>query len=302
MRQGIGCVLCEAEAGSLAEVRRCLAGMAVRLPRCRHAGSAAQESAAGETPGRRDCGASRGTRSCRGGAARGRRRRRLALCRQDDAKALSLAASSGFDDLLIMPFDPVELVRRLQTLAAFAALGAERGRRTRLFAAYRDEVPRASRSPTEHADQAGGGAAGQGRRPSGPGGGGVAAGERHLPREPRSAACAPARERVDLLLVTQPALIVAALEAIEAADERAADAARGPCRPADGAGAAAAGRSAAACRHRCRWRACRLDAGTAHRRAAPLAARATARRSRRAAHRRPDRPLQPGRLSRLSAA
>ena len=54
----------------------------------------------------------------------------LALCDPDDARAISLAVSSGFDDLLAMPFDPIELVRRVQTLADLSQLTAERRSRS----------------------------------------------------------------------------------------------------------------------------------------------------------------------------
>ena len=62
----------------------------------------------------------------------------LALCPAAEAGALSLAASWGCDDMLVAPLDPVELVRRLQTLANLHALVRERQRRAELFATYRD--------------------------------------------------------------------------------------------------------------------------------------------------------------------
>lgn len=129
MRQGIGCVLREAERDSLAEVRRCLEGWRFV---CRTIGeSDGVDNAAGEVEIvqlRGDAGSPIGSRSPR-----------LALCRQDDTRALSLAASAGFDDVLTMPLDPVDLVHRLQVLATWAALADERRRRADLFLPYRDQ-------------------------------------------------------------------------------------------------------------------------------------------------------------------
>ncbi len=214
MRQGIVCVLHEAEAGSLAEVRRCLDGWRFVCRDADSAGAPEQEPAASELQIVELCGDAAPilARQRTGGGPS------LALCRQDDAKALSLAASLGFDDALIMPLDPVELVRRLQTLAAFAALGAERSLRTRLFASYRDEKPHASHSPADRS-----------AKPE------VAVLGKADDHQVRVVAALPSARvtyveipgqlptllrasTLDLVLVTQPALIVAALEAVEAAD------------------------------------------------------------------------------------
>ena len=140
MRQGISCVLCGAEPGSLEEVRRSLA--AWRLA-CRRAdlkevaeGSTGDDLLVVELRGDRSppVDAALAAQRAAGGAA-------LALCDPGDARAISLAVSSGFDDLLAMPFDPIELVRRVQTLADLSQLTAERRSRSLMFAAYREDPP-----------------------------------------------------------------------------------------------------------------------------------------------------------------
>ena len=140
MRQGISCVLCGAEPGSLEEVRRSLA--AWRLA-CRSAdlkevaeGSTGDDLLVVELRGDRSppVDAALAAQRAAGGAA-------LALCDPGDARAISLAVSSGFDDLLAMPFDPIELVRRVQTLADLSQLTAERRSRSLMFAAYREDPP-----------------------------------------------------------------------------------------------------------------------------------------------------------------
>ena len=77
-------------------------------------------------------------RQAAGGAA-------LALCDPGDARAISLAVSSGFDDLLAMPFDSIELVRRVRS-RDLSHLTAERRSRNLMFAAYR-ECPPAALAP-----------------------------------------------------------------------------------------------------------------------------------------------------------
>ena len=140
MRQGISCVLCGAEPGSLEEVRRSLASW--RLA-CRRAdlkevaeGSTGDDLLVVELRGDRSppVDAALAAQRAAGGAA-------LALCDPGDARAISLAVSSGFDDLLAMPFDPIELVRRVQTLADLSQLTAERRSRSLMFAAYREDPP-----------------------------------------------------------------------------------------------------------------------------------------------------------------
>ena len=66
---------------------------------------------------RRGPGVGRGSKQRAGGAT-------LALCPADEAGALSLAASWGCDDMLAAPLDPIELVRRLQTLASLTLWSA----------------------------------------------------------------------------------------------------------------------------------------------------------------------------------
>lgn len=61
----------------------------------------------------------------------------LALCREHDPSAMMLAASLAADDILTFPFDERELLRRLERLAELAALERERRVRARLLAAYR---------------------------------------------------------------------------------------------------------------------------------------------------------------------
>ncbi|MFO1049305.1 MAG: diguanylate cyclase [Geminicoccaceae bacterium] len=142
MRQGIGCALCEAVPDSLSEIRRYLEPWRFvchtiapddadpRAPAdillvdlvtgpTAHMESvvAAQRNAGGLT---------------------------LALCPAEDPRTLSLAASWGSDDILTSPVDPIELVRRLQSLSNLDHLLRERRRRTDLFASYRDGAEPAS--------------------------------------------------------------------------------------------------------------------------------------------------------------
>lgn len=212
MRQGIGCVLHEAEAGSLTELRRCLEGW-------RFVCSVATPTAdTGPAEGQIQIVELRGQTAPQALPQRESGQPTLALCGQDDAKALSLAASSGFDDVMIMPLDPVELVRRLQTLATFGELSAERSRRTELFAAYRDGSRRAPPAPSA-----------LGSRPN------VALVGKANDHQVRAAAALPPASltylesasqlsallrgsAVDLMLVTQPSLIMAAWEAVDAVD------------------------------------------------------------------------------------
>ena len=136
MRQGIGCLLGEALPGSLAEVRRCLETwrfVCETVPATELAGAGATalvvlDLRAGASPPD----AAELAARTRAGAAT------LALCPEGDAWALSMAASLACDDVLTIPLDPIELVRRLQTLHNLTALGAEMRLRRRLFAAYRD--------------------------------------------------------------------------------------------------------------------------------------------------------------------
>jgi GGDEF domain-containing protein len=142
MRQGIGCALYEAEAGSLDEVRRCLESWRFA---CRLAGSGTTAEAVPsplellvvELRGGPAGGAAAplvAAHARAGGAT-------LALCPADDARGFALAAAFGCDDMLAYLFDPIELVRRLQTLASLAGLAVERTQRRQLFAAYNDPQP-----------------------------------------------------------------------------------------------------------------------------------------------------------------
>jgi GGDEF domain-containing protein len=216
MRQDIRCVLCGAEPGSLDEVRRSLA--AWRLV-CRSAdlkevaeGAASDDLLVVELRGDSSppIVAALAAQRAAGGAA-------LALCDPDDARAISLAASSGFDDLLAMPVDPIDLVRRVQTLANLSRLTAERRSRSLLFAAYREEPPTAlPPHPTE------------GRRPRV-----VLLGRADDCQVRIAAALPPASVNyleatpglrsalesggMDLLIVTQPGLLASTLDIVETA-------------------------------------------------------------------------------------
>jgi GGDEF domain-containing protein len=66
----------------------------------------------------------------------------LALCAHADARALSIAASLAVDDILPTRVDPVELVRRLQSLSSLVELIEERRLRDALFASYLPQKPR----------------------------------------------------------------------------------------------------------------------------------------------------------------
>jgi GGDEF domain-containing protein len=217
MRQGIGCLLCEANPGSLVDVRHTLEGWRLSCRSIPIAGLAEPhastdvvvvELAGDQSPtiaalvaGRRA-----GGHPC------------LALCDPDDARALSLAASSGFDDVLATPLDPVELVRRLQALAGLAELTAERQRRIGLYAAYRSDAAKPSSAPAH-----------MGPRPS------VAVLGRADENQVQVTAALPPASLtyledgaglraalrgggIDLLLVTEPALLSAAIDTVEAAD------------------------------------------------------------------------------------
>ena len=136
MRQGIGCALFEASPGSLAEVRRSLE--AWRFV-CR---TVAPETGADELDWRdpaprvsAGCGAARRRPWRHSGAPAAPRSpcvppTRPAPCRSQPRGAATTCSPH--------PLDPVELVRRLQTLANLHALVRERQRRAELFATYRD--------------------------------------------------------------------------------------------------------------------------------------------------------------------
>ena len=197
MRQGIGCVLCEAEPGSLAEVRRCLeAGGS-------SAAASTLEAGRGGAPLATICWSS----SLRGEPLRGRSLRpwrrsgrpaapTLALCAPDDARPCRSPPRCGFDDMLAMPFDPVELVRRLQTLADLSRADRGAPRRSRLFAAYRDGSASGAGPPPD-ASTAGPAVVLLGRPTTDQVqmAGGTAVGERDLSRERRKPAARLLRER-----------------------------------------------------------------------------------------------------------
>jgi hypothetical protein len=215
MRQGIGCVLCEAAPGNLGEMRRSLEAWRF-VCRVTVAGAAA-EAAAGdllvvEIPGEAPepvAAAVAAQRAAGGGT--------LALCDSADVRAVSRAASLGCDDMLIAPFDPIEVVRRLQTLSSLAALTAERRRRDDLFAPYGADAPAT--------------------RPAGPRPGRLPAvallGHSDMGRVQVSAVLPPANliyledatrlpaalrsGGIDLLVVTQPGLLEPALTVVETA-------------------------------------------------------------------------------------
>jgi GGDEF domain-containing protein len=209
MRQGIGCVLREAEAGSLDEVRRCLEGWRFA---CRSVGVAeAAATAAGEI----EVVELTGTLAPAPGAGRPR----LALCGPGDAKALSLAASLGFDDALMAPLDPVELVRRLQALATLAALAAERRRRAELFTPYRGVAQPAVMSATASPDRPGVIVLGKADDSQLQAVAALPPAKLTYLENPRALSGLLRGGAVDLVLVTQPALLVAALAAVEDADE-----------------------------------------------------------------------------------
>lgn len=147
MRQGIGCVLAQRRPGSLDKLRRGLEGWrfacqgiaidglaAAALP----AGALLLIELGGDTPPR--LAAEVAAHRSAGGVS-------LALCDQADARALSVAASLAVDDILATPVDPVELVRRLQSLASLGELIQERRLRDELFAAYLPRKPPASDVP-----------------------------------------------------------------------------------------------------------------------------------------------------------
>jgi GGDEF domain-containing protein len=140
VRQGIGCVLCEAGPGSLGEVRRCLE--AWRFV-CRSMGAeeAAEAATGGDLLVVEVCSESSASVAAAVAAQRAAGGGTLALCGSDDARAVSRAASLGCDDMLVMPFDPIGLIRRLQTLSSLAALNAERRRRGEIFAPYGGGAP-----------------------------------------------------------------------------------------------------------------------------------------------------------------
>ena len=214
MRQGVGCLLCEARPGGLDELRRCLEGWRFVC------GTTTAETLA-------EAGATelllvelRAGAPVPAGAELAARRRAgtvtLALCGEDDGWALSLAVSLACDDVLTVPLDPVELVRRLQILHDLATLGAERRLRAELFASYRDAGepppfdPLAARANVVLLG------------PPGAGQVGLAAA---LPPaqvayvdHPRRLGALLGAAPVDVLLLTDPALLGATLDAIERAD------------------------------------------------------------------------------------
>ena len=151
MRQGINCALVELASGSLAEVRRCLESWRF-VCRPLAPGALRDEPSPAEHEllvveigaGWTDEAAAlvagyRAGRCC------------LALCPEHDARTVSVAASLGVDDILPTPLDPVELVRRLQSLSTLAELGAEYRLRRELFAPYRPPPRTASIPPADPA-------------------------------------------------------------------------------------------------------------------------------------------------------
>ena len=213
MRQGIECALREAESGSLNGLRRCLEGWRFV---CRRVDAAAGVEAA-PNDGAIQVVELRGHGPLPATTQRTAWSPSLALCHHDDVKALSLAASSGFDDVLIMPLDPVELVRRLQSLAAFAELRTEHRRRAELFAPYRDEARGAPAALIDNQTKSkvvllGKADDHQVRVVSA-----LPPASLTYLETPRQLPALLSGGAIDLALVTQPGLIVAALEAIDMA-------------------------------------------------------------------------------------
>jgi GGDEF domain-containing protein len=131
MRQGFSCMLLEARPDSLADLRRCLEDWRID---CRSPGSTAPPEAdllllelGGEvTP----------QAAAVLAAWRATGRPTLGLCPAGDDKALSSAVALGVDDLLTVPLDAADLRRRLELLATMGEVAAERRRRAVLFAPY----------------------------------------------------------------------------------------------------------------------------------------------------------------------
>ncbi len=244
MRQGISCVLCGAEPGSLDEVRRSPGRLAVGLPQRRPQGGGGGlhwRRSPGRRVARRPLAAGR---CCLGGAAGGRRRRPR-LVRPGRRTGDLARRFLRLRRPLAMPFDPVELVRRLQTLADLRS--ADRGAPP---PQPRCSPPIATRSASgawpaaQRAPPAQGGAARQSRRPSGADGRGPTVGERELPRGDVKPALGPGGRRNRPL--DRDGAGAAGFHPGHRRDggKRAADAGGGPCRATLGAGAAAPGRSA----------------------------------------------------------
>ena len=256
MRQGIGCVLREAEPGSLDEVRRCLEGWRFA---CRSATPSRRR------PRPRPTGDELLVVELRGAAGRRCRRRRsarpaapsLALCPQDDAKALSLAARSASTTSWPCRSTRSSWSAACRLSPTFAELRAERRRRAELFAPYRDDAPSAPAAPPT--------------RPTGPRVVLLGKADDHqvqvvaaLPpasltylESPTSAArAAAAAARSTSLLVTQPGLHRRGVGGRRDGERRAADAARGPCRAALRRWSCRPRSICCPCRRRWRWLGC----------------------------------------------
>jgi diguanylate cyclase (GGDEF)-like protein len=143
----------------------------------------------------------------------------LAICPAVDPKLVSLGASLAPSDILTIPVEEDELARRLELLGTLAALEAEKARREALFAPYlAGGAPKAAAVPQPD------------RRPQV-----CVLGEpseaqvrvvQALPAATMSYAEDPAHLRnhlagagLDLVVVTRPASIAAALEAVNTAGE-----------------------------------------------------------------------------------
>lgn len=136
MRQAFSCSLLEAQPGSLAELRRCLEGWRID---CRPAALAGPAPSTGTEPDLLLLELTAEASPAASAALAARRasgRPTLALCRAGEDKALSAAVALGVDDVLTIPLDQAELRRRLELLVAMGELASERRRRATLFAPY----------------------------------------------------------------------------------------------------------------------------------------------------------------------
>ena len=218
MRQAFSCLLLEGQPGSLAELRRCLEGWRIdcRSPDLAGAIAPARPDAdlllleiGAEVPA---------TMAAALTAWRATGRPTLALCRAGEEKALSTAVAVGVDDVLTIPLDAAELRRRLELLAAMGELAAERRRRTALFAPYLAKAKdRPAPDPLASAPRPVVVLLGQPDPVQVQMAAALPPAELVYLEAPASLAAMLQRGAVDLLLVTRPKQIAAALEAVDRA-------------------------------------------------------------------------------------
>ncbi|MFL5333003.1 MAG: diguanylate cyclase domain-containing protein [Geminicoccaceae bacterium] len=216
MRQAFSCLFLEAQPGSLAELRSYLEGWRID---CRALDLAAPTAADADLL-LIELGANVTPQVAAALAVwRATGRPTLGLCPAGADKALSAAVALGIDDLLTVPLDAAELRRRLELLVALGELTAERRRRAALFAPYLAKTKGQQFAPDS---------LGSAPRPVV-----VMLGEPEPTQVQMVAALPPAelvylekpapltailqRGAVDLLLVTRPKRIAAALEAMDRA-------------------------------------------------------------------------------------